>query len=323
MSYVYTPTPARSEPATISGRRLSTDANCGIHYHITLPRRTYSVPTAFPTRPTQKPRRAGLALLGIGLPSTRAGVTGFHPRPERPRLQRQAGPGLDTPFTAVPMRSMRRRVAGSFPMSPTARSRSGTTHGLGLAMQREGSLPLHAEDAPHPAITLTLADAFDSEGEEEEFGHAATAAEEEQTHALGPRYSFLPPGLSSPVPWPSSPVDEAPPAELALAAATQTARPMIFRRLASPAMRVPVPADDPAMPGAPLSPSLSRFGTHHHFPGLDHSPGGAGDEDALLAGMTGAVPSRSRTRMPMTPPNAPRTPWVERFSSDRLYHQYH
>lgn len=318
MSYVYIPTPARSEPATISGRRLSTDADFGIHHHLTLPRRTYSVPSSFHTRPQKQRRGAGLALLGIGLPSTLGAVAGFHPRPERPRLRRQADIGLGTPFTAVPMRSMRRRVAGSFPMSPTARSRSGTTHGLGLAMQHEGARPLHAEATPHPAITLTLADAFDSEGEEE-FAHAA-AAEEEQAHALGPRYSFLPPGLSSPVPWPSSPVEEAPPTVLATAAATPTARPMVFRRLASPTMRVPVPADDPAMPGAPLSPTLSRFGTHHHFPGLDHSPGGMGDEDALLAGMAGAIPSRSRTRVPMTPPNAPRAPWVERFSNDRLYH---
>ncbi|OJT14116.1 hypothetical protein TRAPUB_9227 [Trametes pubescens] len=320
MPYLYTPTPARSEPATISGRNLTSDADFSIPHHYTLPRRrTYSVPTSFPTRPQKKRRNAGLALLGIGLPSTLGigAVAGFHPRPERPRLRRQADLGLGTPFTAVPVRSMRRRVAGSFPMSPTARSRSGTTHGLGLAMQREGARPPHqGEDAPHPAITLTLADAFDPESEEEGSGHAS--AEEEQEHAPGTRYSFLPPGLSSPVPWPSSPVEDTPSAVLAMAAATPTARPMIFRRLASPATRVPVP-DDTSMPGAPLSPSLSRFGTHHHFPGLDHSPGGLGDEDALLAGMTGAMPSRSWTRMPMTPPNAPRAPWVERFSNDRLY----
>ncbi|KAI0371717.1 hypothetical protein BV20DRAFT_964964 [Pilatotrama ljubarskyi] len=78
---------------------------------------------------------------------------------------------------------------------------------------------------------------------------------------------------------------------------------------------------DVSPPGAPLSPSVSHFGTHHHFPGLDHRAGGMADEDELLGspmGMPGAWPSR--TRMPRTPPGAPRLPSVERFAFDPLYH---
>ncbi|KAI0637204.1 hypothetical protein C8Q77DRAFT_1155059 [Trametes polyzona] len=341
MSYGYYPTPARSEPLrlTLDGRSLSaSDVNAGCNhpnFYTRMPRirRTLSVPSSFTTgNPPTWDRKANVEfnLATVGVPSSTF-ITRIHPRPERPRLQRQADLGLGMPLTAIHERSLRRRVAGSFPMpAMTARAHAAAPHGLGIrvaappgAGETQPEPERAGADAPNPAIVLTLADAFDSDGD-----HADADADDEGSEpdtVRVPRYSFLPPGLSSPVPWPSSPTEPLSPTTTmpAIPSATRTVRPrpMLVRTLASPGIRT---ASDTTPPGAPLSPSIARFGTHHHFPGLDHSAGGVADEDALFGspmGQGGPAVGRTRTRIPVTPPpSTPRLAWAEYFGNDQLYH---
>ncbi|KAI0362685.1 hypothetical protein OH77DRAFT_1585032 [Trametes cingulata] len=317
MVYGYFPSPARSEPASATHRHFpNLPAGCNLviqHRCVLIVRPTRSTPASFPTdRTAPAERRPRLARgLGFGgLPTTL--VTHISPRPERPRLRRQAGVALGTPFTAIPTRPMRRRVAGSHPLTVAARSRSSGARAAGDSNARAGPsrTPADAEAVRRreaariaaralptaPAITLTLADALESDGEDDE---------DERL-----RYTFLPPGLSSPVPWSPSPVSSG-------MSRSPGPRPMGFRVLGRSALRAP---GDVSPPGAPVSPSVSRIGTHHHFPGLDHRAGGIADEDELLGDempMPGAW--ASRTRIPRTP-GAPRLTSVERFAYDPLYH---
>ncbi|OSD02848.1 hypothetical protein PYCCODRAFT_1425077 [Trametes coccinea BRFM310] len=297
MTYGYFASPARSEP-TPASRSFGLSADVLEYVRTTLRARpTRSVPSSFPVNrssPRDKPRGAALVGLGLGLPSTLMTRVQAHPSPERPVLRRQADYRLGTPFTAVPVRSMRRRVAAAHPFAPVDRTRS-VDYPRGPALRIDmNNLRSHEEEAsPQSAIAVTLADAFEeSDGDDDRLSLG------EATGAL-PRYSFLPPGLSSPVPWPSSPVS---PNEPPL-------RPMTIRRLAGPGMRAP---GNVTPPGAPLSPSLSRFGTHHHYPGLDHSPGGDADEDGVPTHMA----THTRT---VRPPRAPRLPSIQRFERDPLY----
>ncbi|KAI0781163.1 hypothetical protein BD413DRAFT_489381 [Trametes elegans] len=301
MSYGYSASPSRSEP--VMGRSLSTDfIISGQHIPTVVQLRpTRSVPPSFQTTHSA-PGKAGLGL-GLSLPCSL--ITYIHPRPERPRLRRQADLGLGTPLGGIPMRSMGRRVAASHLMSPVAPAvpASPVAAALRIATSQDGAAAVPARRAhtpPHPAITLTLADAFESESDDDFFG----TRHYHRNHQHGgndddelPRYSFLPPGLSSPVPWPSPPVTPN----------TPNTRPMTSRTLAGPGMRAPV---NITPPGAPIMPTTSRFGTHHHFLGLDHRAGGVADEEGLE---TPAV-SCTRTIMPM----APRLPTVERITYDRL-----
>ncbi|KAI0646841.1 hypothetical protein C8Q79DRAFT_925529 [Trametes meyenii] len=311
MAYGYSPSPARSEPASVT----ATSSNPYANFFAQQPtsravglRRTYSVPSSFPTNRSPVSERPSYIThgLGIGLPATL--TTHIHPSlapNSRPRLRRFADLGLGTPLTALPVRSMRRRIAGSHPLSPVARSRSaGQPAGhnfrrLDVAEQGPRNIDqTSSEEQPHPTIALTLADAFGSDGED-------SAGDEDEN----PRYSFLPPGLSSPVPWPSSPVSDEQPSPT-----SPYARPINFRTLAGPGIRAP--GSNRSLGGAAISPSVSRFGTHHHFPGLDHSAGGVADEDALIPNMVAPSASRTRTLVPMTP----RLASVDRFTHDPLYH---
>ncbi|KAI0670602.1 hypothetical protein C8Q78DRAFT_1079548 [Trametes maxima] len=309
MAYGYVPSPARSEPASITA---SSGSRANFTQRPTRAvglRRTYSVPSSFPTSRSpigERPSSIGHGL-GLGLPTTFTTYIHSARAPNsHPRLRSFADLGLGTPLTTLPTRSMRRRVAGSYPLSLTARSRSAgqpaglNFHRLDIANQGPRNIrQASSEEQPHPVITLTLADAFGSDGEE--------SAGDEDEHQ---RYSFLPPGLSSPVPWPSSPVSEMPPSPT-----TPYARPITFRTLTGPGIRAP--GNNPGLGGAPISPSVSRFGAHHHFPGLDHSAGGVADEDALLPNMR-AGPSASSTQTLV--PTTPRLSSVDRFTHDPLYH---
>ncbi|KAI8998846.1 hypothetical protein BD414DRAFT_526940 [Trametes punicea] len=283
MTYGYFASPARSEPITAS-RSLSSGYDGGKHFaHIApRPKPTLSVPSSFPTNRTYSKDQPALVGLGLGLALPSTLVTRL--RPEPPHARRQAQLGLGMPFIPVPMRSARRRVAASY---------TPASHARGPALRIDtANIHRRARDGgSHPAIMLTLADAFNSDREGDDFGNG-------DSDEGVPRYTFLPPGLSSPVPWPSSPVSPTSPSE----------RPMTFRRLASPGIRAP---GDATPPGAPLSPSISRVGTHHHFPGLDHSAGGIADEEGM--------PMVAHTRT-VRPPGAPRLPSVDRFEYDPLYH---
>ncbi|KAI0831068.1 hypothetical protein BC628DRAFT_723953 [Trametes gibbosa] len=340
MPYGYFPTPARSEPGhRVGGLCTNVSPDLEPRFASARLRRTHSVPSTLAAPNVfnwQRQPRVGLGL-DLGLPNTL--VTHFHPRPERPRLRRQVDQlGPRVPLAIQPTRSMRRRVAGSYPASaaeptpvatppPTRRPRN-AGHPLRPVApppsvepaRRHQRVNGHVDEneQPHPAITLTLADAFDSESDSDD----------------APLYSFLPPGLDALASRPApngtlSPDDNltppATPTPTATARPRPRPRPMLFRTLASPAIHAPFvrPGDvSPPSSGSgsgagapPLSPSVSRFGTHHHFPGLDHSAGGAADGDALFArpreGSGRRIP---RTAVPMPPPGTPHMGWVERFA---------
>ncbi|KAH9854007.1 hypothetical protein C2E23DRAFT_884122 [Lenzites betulinus] len=194
MPYGYFPTPARSEPGHRVGG-LCTDFSLDFEHRLAVARlrRTHSVPTT-PAAPNtfnwERQPRVGLGL-DLGLPTTL--VTHFHPRPERPRLRRQADQlGLGVPFAVRPTRSMRRHVAGAYSNGPTATApptRRPHNAGRILRVPASAGEPAHHQymdrnvdesenEQPHPAITLTLADAFDSESDSDD----------------APLYAFLPQG---------------------------------------------------------------------------------------------------------------------------------
>ncbi|CDO70692.1 hypothetical protein BN946_scf184798.g7 [Trametes cinnabarina] len=296
MQYGYFPSPARSEPA-FAARSSGHNADVLEYVRTALRARpTRSVPPSFPlnrTSPEDGRRRAVLGL-GLGLPSTFLSL--LDTSQERPILRPQADYRLGTPFTSVPVRSIRRRVAAAHPPAPITRARS-TDYLIRPALRLDVDHLRISEqhDAIGSAIALTLEDAFESEGEDDSFGSS-------EAEVTVPRYNFLPPGLSSPVPWPSSPVSPA-------STNVPSPRPMTFRRLAGPGMRAP---GDVTPTGAPLSPSISHVGTHRHFPGLDHRAGGDADEYGM------PVPMAMQTRT-VRPPRTPRLPSIEYFVYDPLY----
>ncbi|RPD65903.1 hypothetical protein L226DRAFT_608838 [Lentinus tigrinus ALCF2SS1-7] len=151
------------------------------------------------------------------------------------------------------------------------------------------------------SIDITLPSRFPMNVMEDENSDASDEEEEPNPYA---RYTFLPPGLSSPV-----------------------SRNRETGPLRTPSVDITLPSSSPMtrrtsslLSATAIRPSLSRMGLHIHDHRLDHGPGGNADEDAFLRtpGPLLTPTPRGYSGLTMDTMGAPTLSRFNSFSSRRL-----
>ncbi|TFK90950.1 hypothetical protein K466DRAFT_356269 [Polyporus arcularius HHB13444] len=214
-------------------------------------RHTQSVPASYPsTRPWGQRQRA---LTGLPEPASKPTT--------RPQAQRAATtPAAATPETpprpqgGVPMRRAGFGVGGpdaNVDVRPRLRHSPTLLNRVERRSSTRGTVHTHAI----PLLSNVIEEDSDASDDDRE---------------MYARYRFLPPGLSSPVPW-------------------ETSR---------NGTRLPPSLDVTPTPSRPgLRPTRSRMGSHVHNRRLDHGAGGNADEDVFF-----------RTPRPLLTPTRPTRP---------------
>ncbi|RDX48377.1 hypothetical protein OH76DRAFT_671184 [Lentinus brumalis] len=233
-------------------------------------RHTQSVPASYPSTRPWGQRQCALTSLPNPAPKPTT----------RPQAQRAATmPAATTPETpprpqgGVPMRRAGFGVGG-----PNADVRPRLRHSPTLVnrVERRSSTRGSMHTPALPSLSHVIEEDSDPSDDERE---------------MYARYRFLPPGLSSPVPWETSRNGSV----LTLSLDT---------------------TPTPSRPG--LRPTRSRMGSHIHSRRLDHGAGGNADEDVFFrtprALLTPTRPTRPRGHSGLTL-EAMRAPTLTRFNS--------
>ena len=267
-------------------------------------RHTQSVPASYPsTRPWGQRRRALTSrpiTPAAKPPLTRAHT---HHHPERASTQ-------PSWITASPDdRRLRHPNRGGVPMRRVGFGVEGPNAHQRPRLRRSppATRRIAVRGAMHPPQAAhTLSDVLESENSDA--SSSDDDDDDDEVEGTNPyaRYTFLPPGLSSPVPWdPETGFLPVRTPSVALIVPSRSRFPL-GRRTSS------------MLSSTTIRPSVSRMGSHIHDHRLDHGPGGNADEDAFLRTpgplLTPIRPVRSRGYSGLTV-DALRAPTLSRFNS--------
>ncbi|KAI0721544.1 hypothetical protein C8T65DRAFT_735072 [Cerioporus squamosus] len=244
-------------------------------------RHTQSVPASYPSTRVWGQRKR--ALTGVPKPA---------PKPTLSRVGRPPR-AATMPSSAKPERLSAPHHCGGVPMRRDGFGVGGPNANMRPCLRRAPHLVVtvtrlerrsSAVGRAHPPAVPSLSNVLEEDSD--------ASDSEREVYA---RYRFLPPGLSSPVPWETSHAGS----------------------LATPSQALDLDiTPTPSRPG--IRPSRSHMGSHIHDHRLDHGAGGNADEDAFLrtsqALLTPTRPTRPRGFSGLSV-EAMRAPTLTRFNS--------